>query len=96
MRKLLRDMEKERDGADEIRTATAVQLNEALARIAVLSRLAACLASAVKCGEPWTDTLEREYLIALAVPPEVCAACSGSEVRLHVASGLLLCPKCWP
>lgn len=32
-----------------------------------LLRLAACLASAIKCGERWTETLQKEYDDALAL-----------------------------
>jgi len=52
----------------ELRVEYGEQLDISLARVGVLERLASCLASAVKCGEPWTDTLEQEYRAALAQP----------------------------
>jgi len=52
----------------ELASARTVERKDLYEQIERLTRLASCLASAVKCGESWTDTLEREYRAALAQP----------------------------
>ena len=50
----------------ELASARTVERKDLHEQIDAMRRLASCLASAVKCGEPWTDTLEREYSAALS------------------------------
>ena len=70
----LRDMrdlyEREKDTLHaELASARTVERKDLHEQIDAMRRLASCLASAVKCGEPWTDTLEREYRAVLAAQP---------------------------
>ena len=72
------------------------QRNMAYARVAELSRLAAMLASAVKCGEAWTETLEREYRKALSpdAPANLNWLCTGCGHRHGRFNGFCLDLSC--